>query len=117
MNRWGRINCLLSDGQRLFCYHDAAGWKGLTIREIFIQDWNKRSFADPDVRFHLESASVNHGHVVATRPLSPSGWIQFQAGELMVLQGGMVVFSSQNPQGMAKVAASAQRDGTQDTSS
>ena len=107
LNRWGRINCLFSDGQRLFCYHDAAGWKGLTIREVFIPDWNKRSFADPDVQVHLESDSVNHGYVVATRPLSQKGWISFQPGELMVLENGRVVFSSQNPQGMVSAARSA----------
>jgi glutamine amidotransferase len=97
LNRWGKLNCLLADGQRLFCYHDAAGWKGLTIREVSIQDLNKRSFADLDVCLHLESQAVNHGYVVATRPLSSTGWIPFQAGELLVLQGGVVVFSSQNP--------------------
>jgi glutamine amidotransferase len=98
LNRWGKLNCLLSDGKRLFCYHDAAGWKGLTIREVFIQDLNKRSFGDPGMRFNLESPSlVNHGHVVATRPLSPTGWIPFEAGELIVLEAGMVRFSSQNP--------------------
>ena len=29
LNRLGQINCLLADGERLYCYHDAAGWKGL----------------------------------------------------------------------------------------
>jgi glutamine amidotransferase len=98
LNRWGKLNCLLADGQRLFCYHDAAGWKGLTIREVFIEDLDKRSFGDPSVRFSLESPSlVNHGHVVATKPLSATGWIKFEPGELLVLENGIARFSSQHP--------------------
>jgi glutamine amidotransferase len=98
LNRWGRINCLLADGQRLFCYHDAAGWKGLTIREVYVQDCEKRFFADPQVQLDLKSPSVNHGYVVATRPLSPSGWHNFLPGELMVLENGVARFSSRSHQ-------------------
>ena len=29
INELGKLNCLLSDGQRLCCYRDSGGWKGL----------------------------------------------------------------------------------------
>jgi glutamine amidotransferase len=94
LNQRGRLNCVLSDGQHLCCYHDAAAWKGLTIRKVYVPDHSKRSFGDPDIHLDLQSSSVNHGFVVATRPLSPTGWHSFQPGELMVLEGGIVRFSS-----------------------
>lgn len=96
LNQRGRINCLLADGQRLFCYHDSSGWKGLAIRKVYIPDGSQRSFGDPEISFNLASAGVNHGFVVATRPLSPSGWIDFDMGELMVLAGGIVRMSGYN---------------------
>ena len=96
LNKLGRINCLLSDGQRLFCYHDLGGWKGLAIRKVYIADAGTRTFGDPDLVVDLASAGVNHGFVIATRPLSPSGWHNFEPGELMVLAGGIVRLSSYN---------------------
>ncbi len=96
MNKRGRINCVFSDGQRLFCYHDVNGWKGLSLRKVYLPDASKRSFGDPEIRFDLASAGVNHGFVVATRPLSATGWYPFQPGELMVIAGGLVRLSSYN---------------------
>lgn len=96
LNRRGKINCLISDGQRLFCYHDVNGWKGLAIRKVYVPDGSKRSFGDPEIRFNLASDGVNHGFVVATRPLSPTGWHNFEPGELMVLSGGIVRMSGYN---------------------
>jgi predicted glutamine amidotransferase len=96
LNRRGKINCLLTDGQRLFCYRDSNGWKGLAIRKVYVPDGSKRSFGDPEIRFNLASSGVNHGFVVATGPLSPTGWQTFDAGELMVLSGGLVKMSGHN---------------------
>src|SRR5262249_37615806 len=48
LNRWGRLNCLLADGQRLFSYHDASGWKSLAVRKVYVPDSKKRSFGDPE---------------------------------------------------------------------
>ena len=33
-NRFGKLNVLLSDGLRLFVYHDENGWKGLNFRKV-----------------------------------------------------------------------------------
>lgn len=94
VNRMGRLNCLLSDGQRLFCYHDAAGWKGLSLRKLNFHDRGVRHFEDPTVSVDLAGDAVNQGFVVATRPLSSTGWHSFQTGELMLLEGGNIRFSS-----------------------
>jgi len=93
-NRGGTLNMLLSDGQRLYCYYDATAWKGLHFRKLLIVDQEKRCFEDPDMRVELGGEEGNCGVVVATRPLSPSGWETFTPGELIVLEGGVVRFSS-----------------------
>jgi glutamine amidotransferase len=94
LNAGSKINCLLSDGRRLLCYHDAAGYKGLTFRKVYIQSHETRRFEDPTLHVKLEGASFNHGFVVATCPLSSTGWQRFQPGELLVLEEGVVRFSS-----------------------
>jgi glutamine amidotransferase len=95
LNRGGKLNCVLSDGRRLFCYHDAAAYKGLAFRPVRMHDHERRRFEDPVLHVSLDgSAEVNHGFVVATCPLSNSGWHSFQAGELIVLEEGRVAFSS-----------------------
>src|SRR5204863_5908556 len=53
LNRFGRLNCLLSDGRRLFCYHDANGWKGLTFRSTQIFDNQRRHFEDAIIKIDL----------------------------------------------------------------
>jgi len=97
LNRLGKLNCLMSDGRRLFCYHDAGGWKGLTFRKVRIRDQRQRHFADESMTIDLEADSVNHGTVVATRPLSRMGWHNFQLGELIVLEDGNLRYSSHRP--------------------
>jgi glutamine amidotransferase len=94
LNRWGKLNCLLSDGRRLFCYHDAAGYKGLHLREVHIRNNEIRRFEDAAVTIDLAGEAVNRGFVVATRPLSLSGWASLQQGELIVLEGGALRLSS-----------------------
>jgi glutamine amidotransferase len=95
LNHWGKLNCLLSDGRRLFCYHDAAGYKGLHLREVYIRDNEIRRFEDAAVTIDLTGEMLNHGFVVATHPLSLSGWQSFQQGELIILEAGALRFCSQ----------------------
>lgn len=93
-NRMGKLNCLLSDGHRLFCYHDENGWKGLNFRRVRIREAGERHFGDDEIRLDVASEAVNEGHVVATCPLSQTGWTSFQLGELVVFEGGSIVYSS-----------------------
>ncbi len=96
LGRWneGKLNCLLSDGQRLFCYHDAGGWKVLHFRTVLLNDQETRRFEDPELRIDLGAGQVNYGVVVATSPLSLTGWETFQRGELLVLEKGVIRYSS-----------------------
>jgi len=94
LNRHGKLNAVLSDGQRVFCYHDLAGWKGLTFRKAYIPDEGSRHLSDPTLTVELGSEAINHGYVVATRPLTSKGWLTFAPGELLVFEEGSVVYSS-----------------------
>lgn len=97
LNHRGKLNCILSDGHRLFCYHDVNAWKGLSLRKVHIVEGQERHFGDPTVELTMESTDpqpFNYGYVVATCPLSDSGWQSFQTGELVVFEGGALRFSS-----------------------
>lgn len=101
LNQQGKLNCLLADGRRLFCYHDANGYKGLTFRRVVLRDNAPRSFGDQTLQIDLEGEGINAGLVVATQPLSRSGWHRFQPGELLVLEEGRVRYSShRDPQAL-----------------
>jgi predicted glutamine amidotransferase len=93
-NRMGKLNCLLSDGHRLFVYHDLNGWKGLNFRKIRVRDGQPRHFGDETLSVDLRAESTNHGFVVATCPLSTTGWHSFRLGELIVFDRGEIRFSS-----------------------
>jgi glutamine amidotransferase len=98
LNRLGKLNALLTDGRRLFCYHDAAGYKGLNFRPVHLHDRETRHFEDPTMQVDLRGpTAVNRGVAVATCPLTATGWRTFQPGELLVMEEGCVRFSSHRP--------------------
>jgi glutamine amidotransferase len=96
MNRGGKLNCLLSDGRRLFCYFDENGHKGLTYRHVHLYD-ESRTFGDPTVEIDVGDQLFNWGIVLASNPLSPTGWEHVQRGELLVLANGEIAFSTHGP--------------------
>ena len=100
-NAFGKLNVLFSDGDRLFVYHDANGWKGLNFRRVRLRDGQPRRFGDDEVTLALEAPDghprANAGFVVATRPMSPTGWHPFRLGELIVFERGRIVHSSHRP--------------------
>jgi glutamine amidotransferase len=104
LNRHGKLNCLLSDGRRLFCYHDQAGHKGLSLRRIRVSADQLRSFGDSELQVDLQASDQNEGHAVATHPLSVSGWHRFHPGELIVLAGGALAYSSHRRHGQESAA-------------
>jgi glutamine amidotransferase len=109
LNELGQLNCLLSDGERLFCYHDQQGYKGLTFRKVHLRDGETRRFEDHEVKIDLAEGSVNHGIVVATNPLSSHGWQRFLPGELIVLEQGIICFSSHRSRADAEIMAARER--------
>jgi glutamine amidotransferase len=94
INRHATLNCLLSDGQRLFAYRDLHGWKGLALRKLRFHEPGQRVFDDGITEMAVAGEAANHGCVVATRPLSATGWHPLTQGSLVVLEGGMIRFTS-----------------------
>ena len=101
-NRFGKLNVLLSDGRRLFVYHDVHGWKGLNFRKLRLPEGRDRHFEDETLAVDLGAGPVNHGFVAATCPLSLNGWHPFRLGELIVFEGGEIQFSSHRERGSAE---------------
>lgn len=98
LNEMGKLNCLLSDGRRLFCYHDMNGFKGLHIHGAALDDDTERHLDDEGVSLELESDTPSRGVVIATRPLNDSPWHSFRKGELLVVEAGRLVYSSARSQ-------------------
>src|SRR5262249_14259819 len=94
LNRLGKLNCLLSDGERLFCYHDRGGWKGLSYCSVYILGQGRHHFEDPTMCIDVEGEAKNRGIVVASQPLSEARWRPFRVGEMIVLENGRIRFSS-----------------------
>lgn len=95
-NLRGTINCLLSDGHRLFAYRDVQGWKGLALRKLRFREHGERHFDDPGVGIAMTGEADRHGYVVATRALSETGWHDLHPGELIVLEMGALKFSTRS---------------------
>ena len=112
-NTMGKLNVLFADGDRLFVYHDMNAWKGLNFRRVRIRDGQPRHFGDDEVGLGLGPTAAAHpfdaGFVVATRPLSPTGWHSFRVGELIVFERGRVVFSSHRDLRSAEFAPADER--------
>ncbi len=94
LNNLGKLNALLSDGHRLFAYRDAAGFKGLSMRVMGFHDEQTRRLDDPDIEIDLSSGDENRVYVVATRPLTRSGWRDVRPGELLVIEAGELIWSN-----------------------
>jgi glutamine amidotransferase len=105
-NREGTLNFLLADGERLVAYHDRDGWKGLTLRRMAVHAPESSRLEDDEVRVEVGGEPFNYGIVVATCPLSSAGWESFQKGELVVLEGGVMRYSSHRPVATAAPLAS-----------
>ena len=73
-NELGRLNCLLSDGQRLYAYRDLRRWKGLTFRVARLVRKPTRHMEDATVQVDLEAEAPTLGVVVATSPLNDDPW-------------------------------------------
>ena len=97
VNRFGKLNCLLSDGKRLVCYRDVNGFKGLSYRKVPIRDQAVRRFEDETMRVALDSELMNYGIVLATRPLSTQDWHALHGGEMLVLEDGLIRFPTHRP--------------------
>ncbi len=95
INQAGSLNCLLTDGQRLFAYRDIKGWKGLALRKVRFREDDARVFEDSTMELTMAGEADSHGFIVATCPLTETGWHHFAPGHLAVVEAGTLRFSSQ----------------------
>jgi predicted glutamine amidotransferase len=89
INAYGDFNCLFSDGEYLFCYHDAGGYTGLCyVRRT--APYTKVKLTDEDFEIDLqgEKRPEQAGYIIATRPLTDENWVRFTPGELIVFKNG-----------------------------
>jgi predicted glutamine amidotransferase len=94
LNRYGKINCIFSDGQSLFCYHDLGGHNDLVWCTLEIPADHLEHFQDQELELALESAGPSQGFIAATKPLDSQGWHRFKRGELIVASKGKMLYSS-----------------------
>jgi len=95
MNHRGKLNCLLSDGEKLFVYHDVNGWKGMSRKRIRFRKRGERVLEDPEVEVSMAGEPNNLGYVIATHALSETGWHKVATGRLLVIEKGTILFASE----------------------
>ena len=95
INSCGGINCLFSDGEHLFCYHDLhdhtslyyllrhAPYRGLTLKD-----------EDLEVDLSEEKDAAQMGYIFATKPLTDERWRRFDTGQLIVFKAGAMLYMS-----------------------
>ncbi|HHV95249.1 MAG TPA: winged helix-turn-helix transcriptional regulator [Clostridiaceae bacterium] len=94
INAYGKFNCLFSDGEHLFCYHDKCGYNGLHyVRRV--APFTKVKLADEDFEIDLkeEKKPEQAGYIVATRPLTNENWIGFARGQFVVFKDGKIIYN------------------------
>ena len=92
LNELGALNVLMSDGERLFCYHDRNGYNGLCyVRREFKH--TRITLADEDWTVDLGRIKDprQKGYVIATKPLTDEDWVRFTGGQLIVFRKGEIV--------------------------
>ncbi len=95
INNYGTFNCMLSDGEFLFCYYDKNGHNGL----CFVRrkaPYSGIRLLDEDLEINLahEKDPNQTGFIIATNRLTDESWQAFRFGELIVFKDGEMVYSS-----------------------
>lgn len=95
LNRYGSMNVLFSDSERLFAYRDANGWNQLWCVEraapfptvsLRDEEWEVDLASEKDPR--------QRGFVIATRPLTDGEtWREIPKGALWIFSCGQLVYT------------------------
>ncbi len=92
-NELGKLNCLLSDGQRLFAYRDLQQWKGLSyIVSQHSPASDTQPLHDESVHVEIDTESATESVVVATCPLNDQSWQPIPPGTLLVVERGRIIY-------------------------
>ncbi len=100
INDLGTFNCLFSDGNYLFCYHDRGVYNGLWYLRRK-QPFKKIRLEDEDYEIDLQQkkSTSQQGYIIASHALTSERWQGFKGGQLLVFKNGEIVFPEQNPSG------------------
>jgi glutamine amidotransferase len=94
INSNGSLNCLMSDGEHLFCYRDKNGWRDLNY--VFRKSpFEVVSLVDEDFEINLaeEKRPTQRGYIIATDPITDENWEKISNRTLMVFKDGDIVYS------------------------
>ncbi len=98
INETGSLNCLFSDGERFFAYHDKNGYNSLLLTH--------RTPPYGPVRFAKRGTAVDlgaihddatRGYVFATKPLTDETWTSLKPGRLLVIEAGEIIHRGTTP--------------------
>jgi predicted glutamine amidotransferase len=95
MSDQGYFNCLLSDGEHLFCYHDTDKEAKLyfyfnepAVKEIKLLSDNWY------IEVLLEKDQAQSGYLIASKKISDNDWQEFLPEELIVFENGKMIYSN-----------------------
>ncbi len=91
MNMHGGLSCIFSDGENLFCYRDEKGRSGLCFTRCTPPDSADLPGGGKPPHERCEGPA---GYVIASEPLTKSGWEACLPAELVVIRDGQMVYSS-----------------------
>ncbi|WGI18078.1 class II glutamine amidotransferase [Methanonatronarchaeum sp. AMET-Sl] len=95
INKFGKFNCIFSDGEYLFCYHDTGGHNSFYYvrREA---PYGEIKLMDEDLKVNLdrETDPNQKGFIAATNRLTNENWKEFKKGELIILKNGEIVYQN-----------------------
>lgn len=92
INSYGRFNCLLSDGEYLFCYYDMNGYKSLYhLHRQAPYEHTHLSDEHFDIHLKKQRLSKKEGYIIATKPLTDEKWHAFKPGELRIFKKGRLI--------------------------
>ena len=96
INRYGNFNCIFSDGDLLFCYHDKNGYNGLCYVHRK-PPYGRIRLLDKDWEVNLagEKNPEQTGFIIASKRLTNEPDEKFRLGEAIVFRDGGMLYSSQ----------------------
>lgn len=94
INRYGVLNCLMSDGEHLFAYRDFDEKRTLYFLNR-VPPYGRVKLLDQDFSIDIGKGRQpgTYGFIVATRPLTDEAWIPFPRGRMLVFRDGKTVYS------------------------
>jgi predicted glutamine amidotransferase len=94
INDYCTINCLFTDGEYLFAYHDKTDYNQLNY--LVLQKnmtENIFSIVETDHPEKTNEAQNISGIIVSTFPITKGKWIRFKPGQLLVIKDGKIVYN------------------------